>query len=35
VFGAGNFAGFAEFGGEGYTSNGGTDGYVVGLAPLE
>lgn len=34
IYGAGNFTGFAEFAGAGYTSHGGTDGFVVGLGPL-
>jgi len=35
IFGAGAFSGFAEFGGDAYTSAGSTDGYVVALGPLQ
>jgi hypothetical protein len=35
IYGVGSFTGFAEFGGEGYTSNGGFDAFVVGLGPLQ
>ncbi len=34
IVSVGQFSGFAEFGGEGYTSAGGTDGFIVALAPM-
>ena len=35
IFVAGSFQGFAEFGDKGLTSAGGTDGFVIALAPLQ